>query len=75
MTSVATRWYRAPEIMVSWSQYTTAVDVWSVGCILAELIGRRVLFPGKDFLHQVQFLSPLSAVVATCCLLLLLPLP
>ena len=44
---VATRWYRAPELMVSVVEYTAAVDVWSVGCILAEMLGRKQLFPGK----------------------------
>eukprot|EP00168_Porphyra_purpurea_P014514 TRINITY_DN418_c0_g1_i6.p1 TRINITY_DN418_c0_g1~~TRINITY_DN418_c0_g1_i6.p1 ORF type:complete len:281 (-),score=59.05 TRINITY_DN418_c0_g1_i6:150-992(-) len=42
---VATRWYRAPEIMLSWREYTNAVDMWSVGCMLAEIIGRKPLFP------------------------------
>ena len=50
---VATRWYRAPEVMLSWKNYTKAIDVWAVGCILAELLGRRPLFPGRDYLHQV----------------------
>ena len=45
---VVTRWYRAPEIMLSWKEYTKAIDVWSVGCIFAELLGRRPLFPGKS---------------------------
>src|SRR3981189_3241715 len=36
---VATRWYRAPEIMLSFQSYTKAIDIWSVGCILAELLG------------------------------------
>ena len=35
---VVTRWYRAPEIMLSCQQYSKAVDIWSVGCILAELL-------------------------------------
>ena len=44
MTSyVVTRWYRAPEVLFA-RQYTTAVDIWSVGCILAELLGRKPLF-------------------------------
>ena len=38
---VATRWYRAPEIMLSWKEYTKSIDVWSVGCIFAELLGRK----------------------------------
>merc|ERR1711964_660902 len=51
---VATRWYRPPEIMISWKSYTEAVDIWSIGCIFAELCQRRPLFPGKDYLHQMQ---------------------
>ncbi len=54
---VATRWYRAPEIMLCWREYTRAVDMWSVGCILAEIVGRRPLFPGTDFLHQLQLVT------------------
>jgi mitogen-activated protein kinase 1/3 len=50
---VATRWYRAPEIMLTASKYTTAIDIWSVGCILAELLLGQPLFPGKDYRHQL----------------------
>ncbi|KNC54411.1 CMGC/MAPK protein kinase [Thecamonas trahens ATCC 50062] len=53
---VATRWYRAPEVMLSWSRYTKAMDVWSIGCIFAELLLRRPLLPGRDFLHQLQLI-------------------
>lgn len=53
---VATRWYRAPEIMLSWKEYTKAIDVWSVGCILAEIFGHRPLFPGKDYMHQLHLI-------------------
>lgn len=42
---VVTRWYRAPELLLSCSEYTTSIDVWSVGCIFAELIGRKVTAP------------------------------
>ena len=48
-----TRWYRAPEIMLSNAEYTCAVDVWSAGCIFGEMLGRRPLFPGNDYIHQV----------------------
>ncbi len=41
---VATRWYRAPELILSNGFYTEAVDVWSCGCILAELFNRKPLF-------------------------------
>jgi len=51
---VATRWYRAPEVILSWKQYTKAIDIWSVGCILGELIGRKPLFQGFDHMHQVN---------------------
>ena len=44
---VATRWYRAPEIMLNSKGYSKAIDIWSVGCILAEMLSNRPLFPGK----------------------------
>ena len=49
---VATRWYRAPEIMLSFTNYTTAIDLWSVGCILAELLGGRPIFKGKEWVSS-----------------------
>lgn len=51
---VATRWYRAPEIMLSFTNYTKSIDIWSVGCILAELLGGRPLFRGKDYVDQLN---------------------
>ncbi len=51
---VATRWYRAPEIMLSFQNYTTAIDIWSVGCILAELLGGRPIFKGRDYVDQLN---------------------
>uniref|UniRef100_A0A8C6LLG2 mitogen-activated protein kinase n=1 Tax=Nothobranchius furzeri TaxID=105023 RepID=A0A8C6LLG2_NOTFU len=50
---VATRWYRAPEIMLNWMHYNMTVDIWSVGCIMAELLTGRTLFPGTDPLQLV----------------------
>jgi len=51
---VATRWYRAPEVLLSPGRYTKALDLWSIGCILAELLGRKVIFPGKNFQDQIE---------------------
>ncbi|KAH3883778.1 hypothetical protein DPMN_007746 [Dreissena polymorpha] len=53
---VATRWYRAPEIMLNSKGYTKSIDVWSVGCILAEMLSNRPLFPGKHYLDQLNFI-------------------
>ncbi|KAI9136677.1 kinase-like domain-containing protein [Paraphysoderma sedebokerense] len=51
---VATRWYRAPEIMLSFQCYTKAIDMWSVGCIFAELLGSKPLFKGRDYVDQLN---------------------
>jgi len=56
---VTTRYYRAPEIMLTWQKYTYAVDIWSVGCILAEMLLGRILFPGKDHIHQFTLITEL----------------
>lgn len=49
---VATRFYRAPEIMLTWRQYDEKVDIWSVGCIFAEMLTGKPLFPGKNHVDQ-----------------------
>uniref|UniRef100_A0A8C9CKX4 mitogen-activated protein kinase n=1 Tax=Phocoena sinus TaxID=42100 RepID=A0A8C9CKX4_PHOSS len=51
---VATRWYRAPEIMLNWMHYDQTVDIWSVGCIMAELLQGKALFPGNDYIDQLK---------------------
>ena len=56
---IATRWYRAPEVILSQRQYTAAIDVWSVGCILAELIRRRPLLPAQTEQEQMMMISNL----------------
>ncbi|TYK02886.1 mitogen-activated protein kinase 3 [Cucumis melo var. makuwa] len=55
---VVTRWYRAPELLLN-SDYTAAIDIWSVGCIFLELMNRRPLFPGRDHVHQMRLLTEL----------------
>ena len=51
---VATRWYRAPEILLGSSKYTRAVDMWSVGCILGEMFVGKAIFPGNSTLNQME---------------------
>lgn len=53
---VATRWYRAPEIMLSSRTYTKAVDIWSVGCTVFEMLTGLPLFPGRDYHHQLALI-------------------
>jgi len=50
---VVTRWYRAPEVMLLPKQYSTALDIWAVGCIICEMLGRRAVFPGKNHVDMV----------------------
>ena len=51
---IATRWYRAPEILLGSQSYSKKVDMWSAGCILAEVLTEEVLFPGKSSLNQME---------------------
>lgn len=53
---VVTRWYRAPELLLNSTDYTAAIDVWSVGCIFMELMNRKPLFPGRDHMHQMRLI-------------------
>jgi serine/threonine protein kinase len=50
---VVTRWYRAPELLLA-NAYTKAIDMWSIGCIFAELLGRRIMFPGTSYVDQLK---------------------
>ena len=54
---VVTRWYRAPEIMLACHEYSYPIDVWSVGCIFAELLSRKPMFPGEDYIDQLTIIS------------------
>lgn len=54
---VVTRWYRAPELLLNCSEYTAAIDIWSVGCIFMEIMQRDTLFPGKDYVQQLTMIT------------------
>jgi cyclin-dependent kinase 10 len=56
---VVTLWYRAPEVILGVGQYDEAIDMWSVGCIFAELIKRRPLFPADSELESVSLFCEL----------------
>jgi p38 MAP kinase len=56
---VSTRYYRAPEIMLSWQKYDVEVDIWSAGCIFAEMLEGKPLFPGKDHINQFSIITEL----------------
>ena len=47
---VVTRYYRAPEIMLSSNEYNNKVDVWSAGCTLGEVMTGKILFPGQHYI-------------------------
>ncbi|KIK82956.1 hypothetical protein PAXRUDRAFT_832111, partial [Paxillus rubicundulus Ve08.2h10] len=53
---VATRWYRAPEVMLTFKEYTRAIDMWSVGCVLAEMLSGTPMFPGRDYHDQLSLI-------------------
>jgi p38 MAP kinase len=56
---VSTRYYRAPEIMLTWQKYDVEVDIWSAGCIFAEMLDGKPLFPGKDHVNQFSIITEL----------------
>ena len=73
---VVTLWYRAPEILLGGKQYSTPVDIWSIGCIFAEMMTRKPLFPGDSeidqlfriFRYLLVNLSVLTSTVLLCFL-------
>jgi serine/threonine protein kinase len=50
---VVTLWYRAPEILLGSQLYSTPVDIWSIGCIFAEMVTKRPLFPGDSEIDEL----------------------
>ncbi|KAG7522382.1 mitogen-activated protein kinase 12-like [Solea senegalensis] len=61
---VVTRWYRAPEVILSWMHYTQTVDIWSVGCIMAEMLQGKPLFKGSDHLDQLTEIMKITGTPA-----------
>ncbi|ORC86853.1 mitogen-activated protein kinase 3, partial [Trypanosoma theileri] len=53
---VITRWYRPPELLLENSYYNTAVDIWSVGCIMAEMYNRKPVLPGRNTMDQLRLI-------------------
>lgn len=53
MLQIVTLWYRAPEVLLGCTHYAPAVDIWSIGCIFAELVKKQALFPGDSELQQL----------------------
>ncbi|OGM46637.1 mitogen-activated protein kinase mpkC, partial [Aspergillus bombycis] len=49
---VSTRYYRAPEVMLTWQMYGVEMDIWSAGCVIAEMFNGKPLFPGQDPINQ-----------------------
>lgn len=62
---VATRWYRAPELCGSFfAKYSPAIDIWSIGCIFAEILQGKPLFPGRNVVHQLELITDLLGTPA-----------
>eukprot|EP00758_Cryptobia_borreli_P003481 Tbor_TRINITY_DN3778_c0_g1::TRINITY_DN3778_c0_g1_i1::g.2479::m.2479/K04371/MAPK1_3; mitogen-activated protein kinase 1/3 len=61
---VVTRWYRPPELLAM-CKYNVSVDLWAVGCVLAEFALQRPLFPGHDYLHQFYLVVSTIPVTST----------
>ena len=58
-TLVVTRWYRPPELLLQLRKYTTAIDMWGVGCVFGEMFKKRPILAGKSDLHQLQMIFAL----------------
>ena len=63
---VVTQYYRAPEILMGAKHYNSGVDIWSVGCIFAELLGRRILFQAQSPIQQVCILVHVLGMENSC---------
>ena len=68
---VVTLWYRAPELLLNARTQTTAIDMWSSGCILGELLAHKPLLPGKSEINQLELVIGLYP---SACLVLVITL-
>lgn len=68
---IATRWYRAPEILLGGTSYSYPIDVWGFGCVLAELYLGKPLFPGTSTLNQLSRIMSVTGMPSKEELLLL----
>lgn len=59
---VATRWYRAPEILIGTENYGKEIDMWSLGCILSEIVIERPLFPGTSTINQLELIAAIIPI-------------
>ncbi|CAD8157000.1 unnamed protein product [Paramecium pentaurelia] len=53
---VQTRWYRAPELLLQWRDYNQSIDMWSVGCIFAEMLRKKIFLPGASAKNQIELI-------------------
>uniref|UniRef100_A0A0N4ZVI7 Mitogen-activated protein kinase n=1 Tax=Parastrongyloides trichosuri TaxID=131310 RepID=A0A0N4ZVI7_PARTI len=69
---VVTQYYRAPELLMGAKRYTSAIDIWSIGCIFAEMLGRRILFQAQGPIEQLNMIidmlgtPPTEGMVTAC---------
>eukprot|EP00037_Helgoeca_nana_P013251 m.121909 g.121909 ORF g.121909 m.121909 type:complete len:568 (-) comp21925_c0_seq2:97-1800(-) len=65
---VATRWYRAPEVMLSFKEYTYGIDLWSAACIFAEMLGRKHLFPSRTYVEHLNLVLKHLGLPSDSCI-------
>ena len=63
---VVTLWYRAPEVLLGSRHYSTAIDMWSVGCIFAEMAMKQPLFPGDSEIDEIFKIFRYVSEVYSC---------
>jgi cyclin-dependent kinase-like len=62
---VATRWYRAPELLLGTTDYGKEVDTWAMGCIMGELVDGQPLFPGESEIDQLYLIQKMQGSLTT----------